>query len=140
MRAEKELREASLEEKSPTLLVSPDISQLTIEQKFDYIWAFSVLIHMSDEILNDTIDFVSRHLSDDGVFYANVNIGERKDGNWRGFPWVARTFEFYSHAFTKNGLAVSDLGSLKDFGHVLKNVESQDSSKMLGIAKRMDNA
>ncbi|WP_204102348.1 MULTISPECIES: class I SAM-dependent methyltransferase [Spirulina sp. CCY15215] len=130
----KELNEAGLEEKKPTLLVSSDISKLSIEQKFDYIWAFSVLLHMSDEILNDTLAFVSDHLSNTGAFYANVYIGEWKEGNWLEFPVVARTFEFYSNACTKNYLAMSDLGYLKDYGHI-SNVKSQDNQRMLKITK-----
>lgn len=131
----KELREASLEEKSPVLFLSDDISQLTIDQSFNYIWAFSVLMHMNDKVLNDTLDFVSKHLSEDGVFYTNVNIGEMEEGNWQGFPVVARNFEFYIHMCTKNGLAVTDIGSLKDHGHI-SNVESQDGQKMLKIVKK----
>lgn len=131
----KELREAGLEEKNPTLLLSPDISQLTINRRFDYIWAFSVLIHMNDKILSDTLDFVSRHLSEDGFFYANVNIGYRREGNWQGFPVVARTLDFYSQACAMSGLVVSDLGPLKEFGHI-SNSESQDNQRMLKITKR----
>ncbi|KKO18043.1 MAG: class I SAM-dependent methyltransferase [Candidatus Brocadia sp.] len=131
---QKELREARLEGKNPTFLLSPDISQLTVDRKFDYIWAFSVLIHMSDKILNDTLAFVSSHLSKEGAFYANVNIGERKEGHWQGFPLVARTFDFYSQACTTNGLVVSDIGPLKKFGHV-SNVEPQDNQRMLRITK-----
>ena len=131
----KELREAGLEGKNPTLLLSPDISQLTVNRKFDYIWAFSVLIHMNDKILNDTLDFVSRHLSKEGVFYTNVNIGDRKEGNWQGFPVVARTFNFYSQACAMNGLLVSDLGTLTDLGH-MANVDSQDNQRMLRIGRK----
>jgi hypothetical protein len=131
--ARKELREAGQERKNPILLLSQDVSQLAIDQEFDYIWAFSVLFHMSDEILNDTLHFASKHLSAEGVFYANVNLGEEEEGNWQGFPVVARTFEFYSHACAANGLAVSDLGALRDHGHV-SNVESQDSQRMLRIS------
>ena len=40
----KELREAGLIEKHPTLLLSPDISQVMLDRNFDFIWAFSVLI------------------------------------------------------------------------------------------------
>ena len=71
----KELYEAGLESKNPTLLATEDVGQLTIAQKFDFIWAFSVLIHLTDEILQDTISLASRHLSSEGVFYANVNVG-----------------------------------------------------------------
>jgi len=130
----KELRESGLEGKNPTLLLSSNISQLTVNQKFDYIWAFSVLIHMNDTILNDTLDFVSKNLSKKGVFYANVNIGDREEGNWQGFPVVTRAFEFYSQACTMNGLVVSDLGPLKRLGHIA-NVESQDNQRMLKIAR-----
>ena len=130
-----ELRKEDQEGKNPTLLLSPDISQLVIDQRFDYIWAFSVLIHMSDEILNDTLGFASKHLSKEGVFYANVKIGEHDElGNWQGFPVVVRSFEFYNHACAKNGLVVSDLGTLKDHGHV-SNVESQDNQRMLRITE-----
>lgn len=131
----KELREAGLEGKNPTLLLSPKIAQLTVNQKFDYIWAFSVLIHMNDKILNDTLSFVSKHLSEEGVFYANVIIGDRKEGDWQGFPVVTRPFDFYSQACTMNDLVVSDLGSLKELGHIA-NVESQDSQRMLKIGRR----
>jgi len=130
----KELREAGLAGKNPTLVLSPDISQLIVDQKFDYIWAFSVLIHMNDKILNDTLAFVSKHLSAEGVFYANVNIGDRKEMNWQGFPVVARAFDFYSQACAANGLAVSDLGPLKDLGHIA-NVESQDNQRMLRMSR-----
>lgn len=131
----KELREARLEEKNPTLLLSPSIAELTVNRTFDYIWAFSVLIHMNDEILEDTLAFVSKHLSERGVFYANVNIGDRKEGNWQGFPVVWRTLDFYSRACAINGLAVSDLGPLKDLAHITKD-ESQDKQRMLKIERR----
>ena len=130
----KELREAGLEGKTPTLLVSPDISQLVVNRKFDFIWAFSVLIHMSNDILNNTLSFVHKHLSDDGIFYANVNIGERKEANWQGFPVVGRTLEFYTEQCAMNGLAVTDIGAIKDYGHV-SNVESQDAQRMLKITR-----
>jgi len=128
----KELREAGLERKNPTLLLSPDISELTLDMKFDYIWAFSVLIHMHDEILNDTLGFVRSHLSHEGIFYANVRYGEKKEGNWQGFPVVTRSFDFYDQACAMNGLEVSDLGPLKNLGHI-SNVEQQDNNRMLRI-------
>jgi cyclopropane fatty-acyl-phospholipid synthase-like methyltransferase len=130
----KELREAGLERKNPTLLLSTDISQLAVDRKFDYIWAFSVLIHMNDKILNDTLAFVSRHVAQEGYFYANVIIGERQEGHWQGFPVVARPFDFYGQACVTNGLVVTDLGSLKELGHI-SNLEGQDSQRMLRITR-----
>lgn len=130
----KELTDSKLEDKKPTLLLSPDISQQTINQSFDYIWAFSVLFHMDDKILNDTLAFVSKHLSTTGTFYANVNIGDGEIGNWQGFPVVARTLDFYRKACAANGLVVSSLGTLKELGHIA-NVESQDYQTMLKIER-----
>lgn len=131
----KELTESGLEEKNPTLLLCPDISLLTIDRKFDYIWAFSVLMHMTDKILDDTLDFVSNHLSEDGIVYANVKVHDTgTERHWQGFPVVARPVESYRHVCARHGLVVSDLGPLKDHGHVL-NVEFQDNQGMLRITK-----
>lgn len=133
--AQKELTEAGLTGKNPTLLLSKEIARLSVNQTFEYIWAFSVLIHMSDEILNDTLEFASKHLTEVGAFYANVNIGDRKEGSWQGFPVVWRSIEFYSRACALHGLVVSDLGSLKDLGHIA-NVELQDRQRMLRIFRK----
>lgn len=131
----KELREAGLSGKDPTLLLSPEIAQVTVNRTFGYIWAFSVLIHMNDAVLNDTLEFARKHLSEEGVFYANVNIGDRKEGSWQGFPVVWRSFESYSRACTMHGLVVSDLGPLEELGHIA-NVESQDRQRMLKISRK----
>lgn len=132
----KELEEAGLEGNNPTLLLCSDMSQLTIDRKFDYIWGFSVLFHMQDKILNHTLQFVSRHLSENGVLYTNVNIGEREKDNWQGFPVVARPLDFYRKVCAMNGLVVTDIGSLKELGH-LANIESQDNQRMLKITKKV---
>jgi SAM-dependent methyltransferase len=130
-----ELKEAGLARKNPMLIPSSTINGLAINQMFDFIWAFSVLIHMTDEILNDTLYFVSVHLAEEGVFYTNVNIGEREQGNWQGFPVVWRSLEFYSQACALYGLIVSDLGPLIDLGHI-SNIESQDNQRMLEIRRK----
>jgi SAM-dependent methyltransferase len=130
----KELEESGLEWKKPTLLLCPDIGRLAVPRKFDFIWAFSVLIHMDDAVLHRTLDFVANHLADRGAFYANVNVGNGKDGHWQGFPVVWRTSEFYRQACARFGLALIDLGPLRDHGHV-SNVKSQDAQRMLRITK-----
>ena len=128
----KELKESGLEGKNPTLLLSSDISELALDRKFDFIWSFSVLIHLQNKILNDTLNFVSNHLSEEGVCYANVNIGEGKDGSWQGFPVVKRTLNFYIQACSMHGLIVSDIGSLKELGHVAKF----NNQRMLRITRK----
>ncbi len=111
-----ELAESGLEVKQPLLVDCADLSTLSLGRTFDVVWAFSVLIHMEDEILHGALAAVRRHLADDGVFYANVNVGARPDGNWQGFPVVTRDWPFYEQAFRSQGLAVTDIGAVVDFG------------------------
>jgi hypothetical protein len=133
----KELQESNLLEKEPTLIAAGDIASLNLQKEFDYIWAFSVLTHMTDEILRDAIGFVRRHLNDDGCFYANVNIGNRRERTWYGFPTVSRSLQFYEEACSRNGLRAKDLGSLTDFGHPLppKPGQQQTRQRILKVWK-----
>lgn len=133
--ARTELREAGLEAKNPTLFRVADMSLLTLDRKFDYMWAFSVLVHMNDRILGETLAFVSRHLSEGGAFYANINIGDGTEGAWEGFPIVARSFDWYVHACAANNLTISDLGSLRSLGHV-SHMETQDYQRMIEITAK----
>ena len=116
--AHKELAEAGLEHKAPRLVLCEDIASLALGQRFDYVWAFSVLIHMTDSILMDTLRFARRHLAPTGEFYANVNIGSAVPREWQGFPVVYRRREDLSRAAAACGLALEDLGELAAFGHV----------------------
>jgi cyclopropane fatty-acyl-phospholipid synthase-like methyltransferase len=128
----KELAKAGLEWKAPTLLFVPDISQACVAQRFDFIWAFSVLFHMSDQVLDGAFRFVSQHLSADGVFFANVRVGERKDGKWKGLSAVWRNLEFYDRAGARHGMVVSDLGPLIQYGHT-SHVADPNCQRMLKI-------
>lgn len=129
----KELREAGLEHKNPVLVLSERLSSLSIEKEFDFIWAFAVLIHMTDDILAECLGFVRRHLKESGCFYANVLIGprfERRWLRWRGFPIVRRTLEFYQNMGFRNGLRVSDAYQLSSRGYLLASLSKVDR-KML---------
>lgn len=131
----KELQDAGLDIKNPILIHSQDISKVSIDIKFDFVWAFSVLIHMNDDILRDTLLFVRNHLLDNGVFFTNVNIGKGNEGRWQDFPVVWRTMEFYEQECSQRGLILDDIGSLKSHGHK-SNVESQDNQRVLRITKK----
>ena len=128
--ARKELLESKLTHKMPVLL-SEDISSVNIERKFNYVWAHAVLIHLKNEILEDCFAFVSNHLSEQGKFYATVNIGNRNDDNWQGFPVVWRTLDFYKDVASSYGLTVQDIGSRQEFG-----LKYQDTMKVLKIYKK----
>ena len=114
--AANELREEGLQDKEPILIHASDLSTLSIEQKFDFIWAFSVLIHMTDSVLGDALRFIRNQLRPSGVFYANVSVGETYDATWREFPLVWRTMDFYKDMAHKSGLEVQDMGTIASLG------------------------
>lgn len=114
----RELAEAGLEDRRPDLRVCGDLAALELRRQFDLVWAFSVLIHMSDAIAGTALAFVSRHLAPSGAFYANVNLGDAAERRWQGFPVVSRRFAFYEQLALRAGLRVVELGRLHDLGHV----------------------
>lgn len=130
----KELDDAGLAHKNPTL-ISGEPSTVDISRRFDVIWAFSVLFHMTDEIIDETLHFVQDHLADGGTFYANVKIGERPNKKWLEYPVSWRTHEAYRDACKSNGLSVDDLAPIGELGHESGDPE-QDAQRMLQIRKQ----
>jgi cyclopropane fatty-acyl-phospholipid synthase-like methyltransferase len=133
------LQESDLQSKIPTLLVVDDLSSTTLDRKFDLIWAFSVLIHMEDRILDACLHFASRYLNPNGRMYANVSIGNEKDGRWQEFPLVSRSREFYTSAGERHGLQVVDVGTLQSLGH-LSGSPGQDLQLMLEFARKNETS
>ncbi|WP_353866846.1 class I SAM-dependent methyltransferase [Svornostia abyssi] len=116
--AREELRAAGMEERRPLLLVSehPDEAPFPAGMRFDRIWAFSVLIHLSDDILERALRMIAERLTPDGEFYANVNIGQRPELTWERFPVVTRPLSFYRGAAARHGLSVDTVGTLATLG------------------------
>lgn len=131
--AQQELAKFGLGHKRPSIFVAGDLKTLSIDNQFDVTWAFSVLIHMDDDILAGALEFVSRHLS--GAFYANVNFGDRESAGWQGFPVTWRSLAFYREQADRAGLTVEDMGSLGELGHD-SGVPAQDAQRMLKFAGR----
>lgn len=127
----RELTENNLSSKKPILIGTKSMEAININEKFDFVWSFSVLIHMTDEIAGICIRFAADHLKKDGVFFANVNIGDRPDGHWQSFPIVWRPIAFYEGLASANGLRVEDLGSLKSVGHDFDGAATEDFQRML---------
>jgi SAM-dependent methyltransferase len=117
--ARSELREHALDDKRPHLLYGADIATVDLETHFDFAWAHSVLFHMTDEHLDACLAFVRRHLQTDGVFFANVRLGEHPSDTWREFPLVWRTLDAYRRAASIAGLSVDDLGTVGGLGYEL---------------------
>ncbi|WP_397362215.1 class I SAM-dependent methyltransferase [Olleya sp. R77988] len=126
LEAKNEIKEERLIKKEPTVLSFSDFDTLKFDKNFDKILAFSVLIHLEDAILDKCLKFVSQHLSDDGVFFANVNYGNNSDGKWLEFPVLFRSFDFYTEKAKKYSMTVEEVGQLKDFGHITEDKLSDE--------------
>jgi len=129
--ARAELREAGLEHKAPVLLHATDLGSLELGRSVDWIWAFSVLLHMEDSVLERAFELVGRHLAQDGCFYANVRTeGGAAGERWQEFPVVTRALEPYREIGARHGLVLRDLGSLSGLGHATGD-PAQDGQRML---------
>jgi SAM-dependent methyltransferase len=134
MEAFRLLREAGLESKQPKLLAISHLKEVSFDLSFDFIWAFSSLIHMSDEILDECLECVSRHLKPTGCLYANVHLGEDPDSKWLDFPLIFRPLDFYEEMAERRGLRIEYAGSLRTLGHV-SGSPNQDLMAMLKVFK-----
>ncbi|MFQ5604458.1 MAG: class I SAM-dependent methyltransferase [bacterium] len=132
---QRELVSFKLTSKEPRLICEGDFSSINLKQTFDFVWAFSVFIHMTDDIVQHCLKFVEQHLKMAGAFYANVNIGENNRGNWQGFPVVYRPLEFYQEICINCHLRVQDIGSLADYGHRTK-FKAQNDQRILKITRQ----
>jgi SAM-dependent methyltransferase len=124
----RELDEAQLSHKQPVLMCASDPARVALTGSFEFIWAFSVLVHLRDELVDGYLGLVSRTLSDGGEFYANAWLGDHPAANWQGFPVVARSHESYERWAASHGLVVDDIGTLDTLGH---RMGSGDNGMML---------
>lgn len=125
----RELAESGLAAKSPRLIHCDRLADLELGTTVDVAWAFAVLIHMDDDVLDQAVGAVARHLADHGVFYATVNVGTEPAGSWQGFPVVHRRAEFYADVFRRHGLALTDIGPLTSFGHVHPRLSPEEQAR-----------
>ena len=137
--ARAELEEAKLQHKEPRLVLADDLGSLQLGQRFSFVWAFSVLIHMDDDALRSCLRLVAAHLDPQGRFFANVNLHAEgqpapTSGRWQGFPLVSRTLRFYEEAAHDHELRLVDLGSLSSLGHA-SGMPAQDAQRMLSIQR-----
>jgi len=124
-----ELEAAGLADRDPDLCVESDFAAFRQQRRFDFVWAFSVTMHLSDEIFLEFLRCGRAHLAPAGAFYANALIGEAPPGSWRGFPVIARSLDQVRDAATAAGLQTEDLGPLSELGHV-SGIEVQDAQRM----------
>jgi len=125
--AMRELEEAGLEERYPRISLVDSLADLDLPATFDYVWAFSVWMHLEDPELETALAFIARYLRADGTGYANVHLGDGRLGTWAGFPVNARPLDWYRSRAREAGLSAEALGRLCELGHVSgdRNCDSQ---------------
>ena len=119
----REVGRAGLSAKNPRLICSSSFGSRELgDQKFDFIFSFSVLFHLSDEILGSYFAAVRSRLKSTGICLANINTLD-KNSTWLEFPFLKRTIENYREVATINGLELTCLGEIKDLGFRLAGQE-----------------
>jgi cyclopropane fatty-acyl-phospholipid synthase-like methyltransferase len=113
----RELVESGFEHKRPLLINAAHPAEIEPEAPFDFAWAFSVLFHMPDEVVDAYLSFVSGALAERGELYANVLLGDGPPEKWCGFPVVERPREQYERWAVSHGLSIDDIGTLESLGH-----------------------
>ena len=135
--ARRELRREKLLAKRADLVLVVDMTTLDLKRHFDVLWAFSVLFHLADPILDACFAMAARQLKPEGVFFANVIAGDGPPGEWQGFPVAPRTIDTYRALARRHGLHVRVMGSLAELGHHSGD-PSQDAQCMLAFSHSAD--
>lgn len=131
----REVTEEGLDDRRPQLVCAADLGALSLPERFDYGWAYSVLFHMPDPVLEGCFAFLERHLKPGGTFYANLHIGSREPKRWREFPVVWRTEQAYRELAARHGMGAEDIGSTGELGHVSGRA-SHDQQRMLRFTRQ----
>jgi cyclopropane fatty-acyl-phospholipid synthase-like methyltransferase len=112
-----------LSAKNPRLIRSDDFGADELgDRRFDYVWSFSVLFHLSDDILDRLFAAVAKRLTNDGMFVANVQT-DLESSTWLQFPFLKRTIGDYRDAAAKHGFETDDLGTIEERGFRLPGLE-----------------
>lgn len=112
----REIKEHQLEGKQPNLYVCESITSLSINVKFDYIFAFFVLGLLDMSQLKELFQFISGHLNPDGAFYANIRVDDKDKGiKWYGFDINVHPMTFYKEISSDACLKLTDIGSLGEY-------------------------
>ena len=124
--AYQQIGRAGLSGKNPRLICTDNFGVVHLmDQKFDFVWSFSVLYHLTDEILEDLMRNVSLRLDIGGRFVANV-MTDMENSTWLEFPFLRRSVKEYTDLAARHGLTCSKLGTLAELGLGLSGAESQN--------------
>jgi SAM-dependent methyltransferase len=112
-----------LSAKNPRLIRSDNFGADELgDRRFDYVWAFSVLYHLADDILDRLFASVANRLTEGGMFVANVQT-DVESRVWLEFPFLKRSVDDYRAAAAKHGLETTELGTIRQRGFRLEGAE-----------------
>ena len=112
----KEIGKAGLSAKNPRLIRSSSFASDELgNSTFDFIYSFSVLYHLSNEILDFYFETVGRRLAPSGKCIANVNTTIPSD-KWLEFPFVKRSIDDYASIAMKHRLKATNAGPINSLG------------------------
>ncbi len=112
--------------RNPRLIVSDDFGRAQLHgEKFDVVWGFSVLYHMSDEIVTNLFSQIPDRLTEGGRFWGNINT-KVDDSEWLQFPFLRRSPDFYQQLAKQNGLQMTNHGPLHTLGFTLPGAEREN--------------
>ena len=125
---------AKLSAKNPRLICSTSFGSVELsEEKFDVVFSFSVLFHLTDELLKSYFAQVSARLKPGGICLAQVNT-HLEGGTWLRFPFIKRTVTDYLQEARDAGLNAKSLGTIQSLGFELKGEEQLN--EMLEFSKQ----
>lgn len=126
----REIGKANLSRKNPRLLLSDKFAEdlLSADDRFDLIYSFSVLYHLSDELLDRYFSSVSLRVEPEGRCIANVNTHIPSD-RWLEFPFLKRSVDDYCSIAGRHGLKATDQGTIESLG--FKNPDAEKHNHLL---------
>lgn len=114
--AYQQIAKQGLAGKNPRLIVSESFGSETFrDETFDIVWSFSVLYHLSDELVTKWFSEVAKRLTPHGRYWANINVSA-DESRWLQFPFLKRQPGFYAALADNNGLSMVVRGTLADQG------------------------
>jgi cyclopropane fatty-acyl-phospholipid synthase-like methyltransferase len=114
---------AGLSARNPRLIHSSSFGATELgDERFNFVLSFSVLFHLSDEMLAACFLQVARRLEQGGVCLAQVNT-HLPDSTWLEFPFVKRTVAQYIEQAAAAGLQGRSLGTIEALGFGLPGEE-----------------
>jgi SAM-dependent methyltransferase len=121
-----EVAAAGLSARNPRLVCSSSFgSRELADEKFDFVLSFSVLYHLSDEVLRGYFLAVANRLQPDGRCFAQINTTV-SNSTWLQFPFLRRTAAQYAGVAAQAGLDTKPLGTIEGLGFHLPGEERRN--------------